>query len=373
MTETGEKTSSEPSPGRSADPRRFSRRRLLLWAGGGLPLAGGLVGFLTSRRFSAPRHQGSRLSHFDGRRFHNQAEGTEKSFGDFLRWQLHREKADWRFRDDLQPGPAPPKSVFGDRLRVTFVNHSTVLLQVGGLNLLTDPIWSDRCSPVGWAGPRRAHPPGIRFAELPPIHAVLISHNHYDHLDVPTLRRLARDHRPAFFAGLGNRRLLASNHILQARDLDWWQGVDLRPGFRVTCVPAQHWSGRSQFDRNGTLWCGYALETPAGVVYFAGDTGFGPHFEDVRRRFGSPRLALLPIGAYLPRWFMGSNHMSPDDAVEAHHVLHAEQSRAIHFGTFQLGDDGQDEAVLELAGALSRAGVSDARFRALQPGESEDL
>ncbi len=372
MTQIEGRVSRVPNPEPGANSWRFGRRRLLFWAGGALPLGLGLAGFLASRHFSAPRHQGPPGNHFDGRRFYNQAEGTEKGFADFLRWQLNRGRSEWSFRN-LRPGLPPPASVGGGKLRFTFVNHSTVLLQTNGFNLLTDPIWSDRCGPVGWAGPRRAHPPGIRFEDLPSIHAVLISHNHYDHLDLPTLRRLARDHRPAFFAGLGNRKLLASSDILPAHDLNWWQTVELSSRVRLTCVPSQHWSGRGQLDRNGTLWCGYVLEGPDGVIYFAGDTGLGPHFGEVRRRFGPPRLALLPIGAYLPRWFMGPNHMSPADAAEAHRLLGAERSRAIHFGTFPLGDDGQDEAVRELDRALSETGMSRDRFRAPQPGKAELL
>src|SRR5262249_32374809 len=154
------------------------------------------------------------------------------------------------------------------------------------------------------AGPRRRRPPGLRFEDLPPIDAVLISHNHYDHLDVPTLKRLAATHEPRFVVSLGNRQLLAAHGIVSAEELDWWQTVEVGNDVRVTAVPAQHFSARGVRDRNRTLWCGYVLQGQSGTIYYAGDTGWSPHFQGIRDRFGPPRLALIPIGAYLPLWFM---------------------------------------------------------------------
>jgi L-ascorbate metabolism protein UlaG (beta-lactamase superfamily) len=229
-------------------------------------------------------------------------------------------------------------------LRVTVINHATSLVQMDGMNFLTDPIWSERCSPVAFAGPRRVRPPGIRFEDLPPIDAVLISHNHYDHLDIATLQRLQRERGPRFFVGLGNGALLRDHGIGPVQEVDWWQGFDVGHGVTVYSVPTQHFANRGLGDFDATLWTGYLVKGPSGSAYFAGDTGFGDHFAHVRARFGAPRVALLPIGAFRPEWFMGPIHMSPHQAFQAHQILGAETSVAIHFGTFPLADDGETEA-----------------------------
>lgn len=233
-------------------------------------------------------------------------------------------------------------------LRATLVNHSTVLIQQRDSNILTDPIWSERASPLLWFGPRRRRAPGISWEHLPPIDAVLISHNHYDHMDLPTLRQLTARGRPVFIVPSGTGRLLRSVNIGPTHELDWGESVPLAD-FTVHCVPAMHFSGRGIFDRNKTLWCGYVIELPGRLVYFAGDTAFGSHFADIEETFGSPQLALLPIGAYEPRWFMSSVHMAPAEAVEAHKILGAKTSIAIHHGTFQLSDESIDAPGNELA------------------------
>jgi L-ascorbate metabolism protein UlaG (beta-lactamase superfamily) len=258
-------------------------------------------------------------------------------------------------------------------LRVTFVNHATVLLQMDGVNILTDPVWSERVSPVSFAGPRRHRPPGLRFEDLPPIDAVLVSHNHYDHMDLATLRQLAGAHRPPVFTGLGNTKFLTRQDVPGARDLDWWESAPLGAGVTVTAVPARHFSTRGFIDRDRTLWCGYVVEGPSGSVYFAGDTGWGSHFEKIGRRFPNLRLALLPIGAYRPRWFMAPAHIDPEDAVRAHETLGAATSIAIHFGTFAQADDGETEPIEELRAALARRLGSKPRFLLLDNGESVDV
>jgi L-ascorbate metabolism protein UlaG (beta-lactamase superfamily) len=246
------------------------------------------------------------------------------------------------------------------------VNHSTLLLQQQGSNILTDPIWSERASPLSWIGPRRRRAPGVSWEDLPPIDAVLISHNHYDHLDLPTLRRLAARGDSTFVVPARGARLLRSQNIGPVHELDWGESLSL-PGCIVHSVPALHFSSRGLFDRNATLWCGYVIESQerkgCGArpqidpgtdraalrpVYFAGDTAFGNHFAQIREKFGSPRLALLPIGAYQPRWFMSPVHMAPDEAVRAHEILAAKTSIAIHHGTFQLADESLDTPEKEL-------------------------
>jgi len=321
--------------------------------------------------FAASGYRGVASDHFDGERFHNARPLDLPNFSDMLRWQRNRDPGPWRDWTEAEPGPAPPEAV--DDLRVTFVNHATVLIQTDGVNILTDPIWSRRASPVSWAGPRRRRPPGIRFEDLPPIHVVLVSHNHYDHMDLPTLKRLHREHRPRFVVGLGNRATLESKGIYGVAELDWWQSVTVAEGLRVTMVPAQHFSSRGITDRFATLWGGYVLEGRAGRVYFAGDTGMGPHFRQIRQRLGPPRLAILPIGAFRPRWFMKTMHISPDEAVQAHELLGARTTVAMHFGTFRLGDDGQDEPVRRLRQAMRERGVSDERLWVLGFGEGRDV
>ena len=224
------------------------------------------------------------------------------------------------------------------------------------MNILTDPVWSERVSPFSWIGPRRHRAPGIAFGDLPPIDLVLLSHNHFDHLDLATLRRLAVEHKPDFLVPLKVAALLESHGIPTTRELDWDESAEVK-GVRVHCVPAVHFSARSGADRNRTLWCGYVIECIGGPIYFAGDTAAGPLFLEIRNRFGEPRLALLPIGAYKPHWMMSLVHMSPEEALSAHQQLGARTSVAIHHGTFQLADEGIDTPARELAELLnSRSG-----------------
>ena len=311
--------------------------------------------------FSGPTWQGAPSDHFDGERFHPPVPG-ERGFGDLLRWQKERARPAWH-EVEAEPGPPPPRRLPLGALRVTFVNHATVLLQAFGMNILTDPIWSKRCSPLETIGPARVRPPGIRFEDLPPIDAVLLSHDHYDHMDVPTLRRLERAFPQArIYAGLGNAAFLRGQHVRHVYDLDWWQEVRFGRATFIG-VPAQHFSNRGFCDRNGTLFLGYVVRGAAGSVYFAGDTGYAPHFAEIRRRLGPLRLAVLPIGAYKPEWFMAPMHLSPAQALQAQADLGAPLAMGMHFGTFQLGDEGQDEAQQ----------VRAERFWVLDFGEGRDV
>jgi L-ascorbate metabolism protein UlaG (beta-lactamase superfamily) len=279
--------------------------------------------------------------HFDGKRFFNPDAPQARGFLDVVRWKLaSRPEPSARFISDVEPSKQP-SCVEDNELRVTLINHSTLLVQQIGINILTDPIWSWRASPVTWAGPRRRRMPGVRWEDLPRIDTVLVSHNHYDHLDLASLRGLADREQSQFIVPAGVARLLRSHRIGPVHELDWGESLALVRG-TIHSVPALHFSARALFDRNRTLWCGYVIEAAGRVVYFAGDTGFGNHFAQIRERFGAPRLALLPIGAYQPRWFMSPVHMAPDEAVRAHQILGAETSIAIHHGTFQLGDEGID-------------------------------
>jgi len=252
---------------------------------------------------------------------------------------------------------------------ITWVGHSTLLVQLDGVNVLIDPQWSERASPVSFAGPRRMTPPGLDFDRLPPIHVVLVSHDHYDHLDVATVRRLAEHHHPRFVVPLGFRAWFADLGIGDVHELDWW-GRHVERGLTFTCVPAQHFSARTPFDRDRTLWCGYVVRVDGVTIYFAGDSGYAPHFAEIGARFPSIDVALLPIGAYEPRWFMSPVHMNPDDAVRAHRDLRPRLSLGMHFGTFQLTDEAIDEPIHALERARATHGVSAEAFRVLDFGES---
>jgi L-ascorbate metabolism protein UlaG (beta-lactamase superfamily) len=280
-----------------------------------------LVYLFVDRALSAPRYHGTISDHFDGRKFHNLESPEREGFIDFIRWQLTRKPGEWSDWTESQIGPKPPARVTGKDLRVTFINHATVLVQTGGLNILTDPIWSGRASPFRWAGPKRHRSPGIDFRDLPPIDVVLLGHNHYDHFDISTIVRLKGEHRPHFVTGLGNGSLLRAHGITALTELDWWDGAGLNDDMRVTCVPAKHFSGRGLSDGNRTLWCGFVVQNAGGNIYFAGDTGMGDHFKTIKEHFGKFRLALLPIGAYLPRWFMCPVHISPREAAHVHRML----------------------------------------------------
>jgi len=270
-----------------------------------------------------------------------------------------------------QPQQRPPQ-LDGAAVVVTLIGHSTLLMQTAAGNILTDPMYSERAGPLNLMGPRRVRRPAVRFDDLPPIAVVLLSHNHYDHCDRPTLRRLAARFDPLVVTPLGNGALVRSTGFQRVEELDWWQESSMSP-LPITLTPAHHFSARTPFDRNRALWGGFAL-TPRGVrVYFAGDTAYAPIFTDIRRRLGPIDLALLPIGAYEPRWFMRSVHMNPAEAVQAHLELDAAESIAIHYGTFQLTLEGIDEPPRALADACRANGVAPSSFRTIGFGESMRL
>jgi L-ascorbate metabolism protein UlaG (beta-lactamase superfamily) len=300
-------------------------------------------------------------------RFRN-AHPTPARPGGILRWMLTRQKAKWPESVANTPFP-PPGRVGADRIAATFIGHATFLLQVGGVAILTDPFWSARASPVSWAGPRRVRAPGQPLEALPKVDVLLVSHCHYDHMDLPTLRAVQAAWAPVAATGLGNARHLAKAGILGAHELDWWQSVQVA-GAEITYVPAQHFSARTPFDRDRALWGGFVVEAGGHTVYFAADTGYGPHFAALRSRFPRLDLALLPIGAYEPRWFMSGHHMNPDDAVRAHLDLGAPPSIGMHHATIQLTDESIDAPTEALATARVAHGVAADRFRVLAVGET---
>jgi L-ascorbate metabolism protein UlaG (beta-lactamase superfamily) len=306
--------------------------------------------------------------HYDGRHFFNPGPSRPaRGLLQVLRWRLRGPKrAVWPSSVPNPLFPPPPGTVGPDSAAITFIGHASFLIRLPGVLVLTDPVFSERCSPVSWAGPRRVRPPGIALADLPRPDVVLLSHNHYDHMDLPTLRAIQARYAPRFITTLGNARALAKQGIV-ATELDWWQDA-VAGALRVTATPARHFAARTPFDRNRTLWAGFMLSVGAGTVLFAGDSGAGPHWGDIRARLGAPDVALLPIGAYEPRWFMAPVHMDPAEAMEAHQTLGARQSVGMHFGTFQLTDEAIDAPVLALEAAAQAAGVD--TFATLGFGET---
>ncbi len=338
----------------------------LLALAGVIFAAGIFVGYL----LSAPEYSGKTSAHFNGKKFRNPGEARAKGFKDLVKWAWNRDQGPWQEIEDVEQYKViadVPDSI----VRVYFVNHSTFLIQARGINILTDPIWSKRASPFSWAGPKRMRPPGIRFEDLPPIDLILISHNHYDHLDVSTLKKLDKNYNPRIITPLGVSKYLNNKGLDYTAELDWWGKQDITDRITVHCVPAQHFSGRGFFDRDKTLWAGYVIQVAESHVYFAGDTGYSPFFKEIGKRFSPINVALLPIGAYLPRWFMSPVHTSPSDAVKAHFDLNAEKSFGIHYRTFPLGDDGMKEPEKDLRKAKdSYAGVD---FMLLEEGRHIDI
>ena len=320
---------------------------------------------MTTNRY----YQGPRSDHFDGIRFFNpDHSSTDRTIADMLRWKLGSRPAPW-------PRSVPVVTALPEarveQLRVTMVGHVTALIQMAGLNILTDPVWSDRASPISFAGPKRVTIPGIDFASLPPIDAVLLSHNHYDHLDLATLKRLHEMHRPLFVMPFGNdtivRRVAPDARITVG---DWGDRVELGAGVETHLVPANHWSSRAIRDRRMALWCGFFVRGGAGTVYFAADTGYGDGaiFREIGARYGAPDIALIPIGAYEPRWFMAAQHVNPEEAVRIAIDLAAKRSIGVHWGTFRLTDEPREAPVTGLKAAPVAQGIDPASFIAGEPG-----
>lgn len=309
--------------------------------------------------------------HSDGSRFYNR-DGSDKGLSDISQflWQSLWNESQWP-----ESLANPEASEIPDRvktgIRATYINHATILIQVDGLNILTDPIWSERASPVTFAGPKRIRPPGVAISDLPDIDLILISHNHYDHLDTETLKQLRQrqDKEPIIVSGLGNAALLANLGYEKAIELDWNASTSVGTS-TVHFVECQHRSARGLFDQMRTLWGSFVVETSEGNIYFAGDTGYSPHFKEQGKRFGSFALSILPIGAYEPRWFMKDIHLNPEEAVQAHLDLNSERSLGMHFGVFQLTWEPVDQPVLDLKAALEANRIDAERFWALEPGQA---
>lgn len=327
-----------------------------------------LLIFLNSR---AALYQGPISDHFDGRRFLNQT--PDHTLTDMLKWMWEMETVEWPEWVDDPPQPKPIEEVNKGELRITYINHATTLIQLDGLNILTDPFWSERAGPISWLGSKRIRAPGVAMQDLPTIDAIIISHDHYDHLDLASLRQLTVQFKPLILVGLGVKPLLESKGFSGANivEMDWWQDYSLEPdALKITFVPAWHNSGRSPFAGNRTLWGGFVIEGSAGRVYFAGDTAYGQFLDQIRERFAPFRLTIFPIGSYEKRWFMKNQHFNPDDAVQAHQLLESKQSVGMHFGTIlEHPEQTIDAHEQDLAAALEKYNLSPSAFWVLKFGE----
>jgi len=295
----------------------------------------------------APYYKNQPSDHFNGETFFNpnemQAQGKSplSYFKSKRLFEKEHGKPKWQ-KDLIQSKATKPASAIDNgSITATYVGHSTFLLQLQGLNILTDPIWSTRASPFSFIGPKRIKTPGVNFEDLPKIDAVLISHSHYDHMDIPTIERLRDSFNPKFLVGLGNCHFL--NNIsklgIDCTEMDWGDKFNLQNHLVINFLPAKHWSKRAFLGSNATLWGAFAIESDLGGIYFAGDTGYGTHFAEAKKDFGDFTLALLPIGAYKPSNFMAKSHISPKEAIQAHFDLGAKHSIAMHYETFQLASD----------------------------------
>lgn len=305
--------------------------------------------------------------HFDGKRFFNPSGDIQKSFKDLWKWRRSRRPVPWPQKLNQNPVHIPEKIKKG--IALTYINHDTFLIQTPTHNILTDPILSKRASPVSFAGPHRVRPPAIFCRNLPPIHVVLVSHNHYDHMDLRTLKEIDNLFHPLFILPLCNRHFLLSKKIQKVIELDWWEHLTIEK-LQITLTPAQHWSARALRDRNKSLWGSFWIKTASHSIYHAGDTGYGSHFSKISHQLGSPDVSLLPIGAYEPRWFMKEQHMNPKDAVQAHVDLNSQFSLGMHYGTFQLTDEAYHDPIVDLQKALDELKVNSEKFKVPDFGET---
>lgn len=315
--------------------------------------------------------------------FHNPWPGSAlHGFGSFFKWMLTRSRRESATSAESNPSlPAsqelPPNT--SDTLSVTWIGHSSFLIQFAGMNILTDPIWSDRASPVGFAGPKRLVPPGIALDALPRIDVTVLSHDHYDHLDDATVRRLiAQFPRMPWITPLGVGDFLRKRGASSVKELDWWS-EDVVGSATFGCTPAQHFSGRFPWNRNATLWCGWTIRIGSTRVFFAGDTGLHPEFAAIAERFGPFDMSILPIGAYDPRWFMHPVHMAPEEAVAAFHAIgsaHPGLSGVMvgsHWGTFRLTDEPVDEPPMLTRQAWTATNLPPENLWILSHGESRAI
>lgn len=310
-------------------------------------------------------YQGPSSDHFNGYTFFNPDQSQPITRIQVLKQLYYPWKYPWQSKKIYHYSSVHQIPTKG--IKVTFINHATFLIQSKELNFLTDPVWSYRVSPFSWIGPHRVREPGIPFNKLPPIHVILISHNHYDHLDIETLKKLNATFHPLFIVPLGNKVFLNAHHINNVIELDWWQHIKVKHAI-ITFLPAIHWSTRWIIDINRTLWGSYGIEVDNKKIYFAGDSAYNHLYKNIRIKWGTPDLALLPIGSYAPRSWLQSVHMDPTEAVAADLDLHSRYCIAMHYGTFQLSSESIQQPINDLYEAANNVHLSKNQFMILPEG-----
>jgi L-ascorbate metabolism protein UlaG (beta-lactamase superfamily) len=328
-----------------------------------------IITLITLSSCGSPKVEAKKSDHFDGKVFHNLNEpNLQKSFKDFLKWRFQSKREDWPKWVDIKQQKVPSQRVRDGELSVTFINHATALIQMDNVNILTDPVYSKRTSPVSFLGPKRVKLPGIKFEDLPKIDVILISHNHYDSFDVETLDKLITRDNPKILFGLGNSYYLKKENHQNLVEMDWQDEFNFE-NLKFVFLPAKHWSKRGLFDTNKSLWGSFAI-LGSKKVYFAGDTGYSDHFKELQKQFEYFDLSLIPIGAYEPRWFMKKAHMNPEESIMAHEDLNSKKSIGLHFGTFQLTNEKIGDPVEALEKARQKYKLSKGKFLVLKQGES---
>ena len=351
----------------------MKRRKFLKWFGAGTltALLGGMS-WMKYKRSSNAYYTGPISDHYNGLTFFNPDGAAPSSFSDLLKWQFQEERAEW---PDIYPSPyvgtRPEPKVIDHDITVTMIGHASLLIQTNGLNIITDPVYSKRVSPFQFAGPKRHNPPGIAFKDLPPIDIVLVSHNHYDHLDLLTLKKLVKRDNPKIITPLGNDAIIHKNsHKANITAGDWGDMIE-HAGIKIHIEPCHHWSARGTKDRRMALWAAFVIETPTRRIYHIGDTGFhsGINYKAIAKKHGSFDLTIMPVGAYEPRWFMKNQHQNPAEAVEGFKLCNTKHALGHHWGTFQLTNEAIDAPKLALSKALEENAIDPDRFIAMAPGQ----
>lgn len=330
---------------------------------------------IMSWKLSYPSYKGSITENFDGTYFHNRIKDNLSPLK-LIKLGLGSlyKSTGWPTWVVSKTNVIPRNRVTGNKYSVTFINHATVLIQKDDINILTDPVFSDRVSPVSWMGPKRVRNSGVSINDLPDIDVILISHNHYDHLDIASLKKIISNQKvpPIILTGLGNKALLESNGFSNTFEFDWWQSMNML-GFEFIFTEARHRSGRAILDQNKTLWGGFIIKSSNGSIFFAGDTGMGPHFEDIYNKDNNILFSIIPIGAYKPKWFMDDKHLNPLQALQTHNILHSKNSMAIHYGTFKLSYEGIDEPVVSLKSHIANSNGLYKNFHVFEFGETKEF
>ncbi len=316
---------------------------------------------------SSPVDVRTKSPHYQDGKFQNPKK-NDKSLWKFLKMRMKTDYADWPDWVESKYGSKPNGKNPENETVITMINHSTVLIQIEGLNILTDPIFSLRASPLSWIGPKRVRNPGLKKEDLPKIDAILISHDHYDHLDLNSIDYFVKRDNPKIFVGLGVGQYIKDKSLVF--EMDWGQNQNLTEQLKIHFVSVQHFSGRGLFDRDSTLWGGFVIESQEQKIYFGGDSGYSDHYKKTFEQFGPMDISLLPVGAYEPSSFMTYAHLNPQEAVQAHIDLQSKSSIPIHYGTFQLTAEAINQPLIDLKLSIEKMNIEKTQFQAIEFGES---